>query len=355
MKATDPLKSGSPHFTFKYNNLPDDLEYLSELGNQKMAIQDRDMISVKKSFESKYKHAAMLDYFYQVLSVLGVVFMISVKIIFTGNEKTAGRFSQDFKAGLNQAPIGGSSSSNIKPVDKLELETKMDLLWSKERFYSKSISEVKSVKNSIATTNNELLNMESEKLRSIPMDKDSLEMLSRGLQGNYRFIESLKVANYNDYYFYKESSRDLNYRGERAAQFTDANDHSLWINEHLREEIQTPATEILSLALRNFSKGNFKSSDVCFLQLLDINPKDVNALFYLGMSNFRLGNYEKACGYFDSCLDLGTNPFYEEAEFYWVNSLVSMGKLAEATPALERIISQKGFYAERASKLLQTN
>jgi len=87
--------------------------------------------------------------------------------------------------------------------------------------------------------------------------------------------------------------------------------------------------------------------------LLKLDKTDVNANFYSGMSFYFLGKFNKALSYFDNVIQNPNNIFDQEAEFYKAICLKKAGQTTEAETLFRKIISDNGFYANRALEELK--
>lgn len=164
------------------------------------------------------------------------------------------------------------------------------------------------------------------------------------------YIKDLKVANYNLYYFKNNHTIDL--QNGLSAEFS---------NKYERENgvmTKNPdnnyyAHVMIKDAITYFSNRNYNASVGLLDLLYKYNPKDVNCQFYIAMSYYYLGNYNRAILFFDEVLDNDLNIFEQEAEFYKAVCLNNTGQKEETKTQLRSIAERKGFYAERANELLK--
>ncbi|HBF89433.1 MAG TPA: hypothetical protein DDX39_12395 [Bacteroidales bacterium] len=113
-----------------------------------------------------------------------------------------------------------------------------------------------------------------------------------------------------------------------------------------------PYVQYLYETMELFSKNNYKSAKNNFQTIIQHYPDDINANFYLGLCYYHLKNSEKSIACFENVIQISINTFYEEAKWYKALSLKKMHNDIQSEKILNEIISDDGFYSERAKKLL---
>ncbi|MCF8373659.1 MAG: hypothetical protein K9H64_18705 [Bacteroidales bacterium] len=111
--------------------------------------------------------------------------------------------------------------------------------------------------------------------------------------------------------------------------------------------------DILQESLAKFKVGAYEKSLNDFAIILKKHPEELNAKFYGGLAYFEVGDYVAALKNFDYVIEHPINVFNPESEWYKAQSLVRLGKLKLAENLLEKIYTEKGFYAEKAKELLE--
>ncbi len=101
-------------------------------------------------------------------------------------------------------------------------------------------------------------------------------------------------------------------------------------------------------ALRKFKRNDHKGCLEDLRFLLAQYPKDVNALFYAGLCSYNLGMYSRAREFLGRSALHPIDTFDEESEWYLALTLDRSGEHEEAVEAYNKIIAERGFYAERA-------
>lgn len=163
------------------------------------------------------------------------------------------------------------------------------------------------------------------------------------------FIHDLKITNYKLYYADKiQKSIDDGI----PAQFDNKKEKDLITKLQEKAEIGFAGKQIKEATFQ-FSKGQYAACIHAMKPLLEINPTDVNALFYTGMSFYYLKNDDQSVLYFDKVLSDDNNIFHQEAEFYKALSLMRSDKSEEAKTLFLNIEKAKGFYSQRASDMLK--
>jgi tetratricopeptide (TPR) repeat protein len=110
--------------------------------------------------------------------------------------------------------------------------------------------------------------------------------------------------------------------------------------------------DVLKESLASFKTGAYEKSLEDFSIILRKHPDELNAKFYGGLAYFEMGDYESALKNFDFVIEHPIPVFNPESEWYKAQSLVRLGNLKMAKDLLEKIIIEKGFYAEKARQLL---
>lgn len=129
---------------------------------------------------------------------------------------------------------------------------------------------------------------------------------------------------------------------------------SEWEMENEQPQIlQIAYVDYLREAMGLFSSGKYKAAENKFKTILKKYPDDANALFYGGMSLYRLGKNHKAVKRFEASLELDIRTFEQESAFYMALSLLADGDRDRAFEILEEIVEQGGFYAEQAQEILE--
>jgi hypothetical protein len=174
--------------------------------------------------------------------------------------------------------------------------------------------------------------MQQVPLQQIQINNSSKKEIERKI-GRELLIKNFKVI---DYKYYRKS----NFKGREIIEASEQG-----------EEVSIPYTNILSAALENFSKNDYKLCLLMCDQILAEFPNDANALFYGALSAFNLKQFEQA----ESRLLLLNNAdfsnFEEEAKWYLLLVYQQQNKETAFNRLRLAIIQEQGFYAQRAENL----
>lgn len=152
--------------------------------------------------------------------------------------------------------------------------------------------------------------------------------------GRELYIKNLKAVDYR--YHRKEENKSF----ESVAE-----------NEFGEQVLKIPYINLLSQALTDFSKENYKLALLHFDQILEVYPDDANALFYGGMCLYNLDQLTQAESRFLKLQNIAFANFSEEGNWYLLHVYKLTKKEAAFSSLRSLIIEQKGFYAQRATLL----
>ncbi len=152
--------------------------------------------------------------------------------------------------------------------------------------------------------------------------------------GRELYIKNLKAVDYR--YHRKEESKSF----ERPEE-----------NAFGEQVLQIPYINLLSQALEDFSKENYKLALLHFDQILEVYPDDANALFYGGMCLYNLNQFPQAENRFLKLQNIPFSNFNEEGNWYLLHVYKAAKKEAAFSSLKKDIIEQNGFYTQKASQL----
>lgn len=168
------------------------------------------------------------------------------------------------------------------------------------------------------------------------------------------YIRDLKITDFEKYYRQKITIQPERLSGV-PAKFDDKPGHITDPADPDAVRIVT-ADQVLDEALNYFNKGRFGKCISQFDLLLNHNPNDVNAQFYIAVCNVRLEMYGRALPLLDQVLASPNNVFHQEAQWYKALALIGKGERENAKVVLQQIVDKKGFYKKQAKeKLAQLN
>jgi tetratricopeptide (TPR) repeat protein len=162
-----------------------------------------------------------------------------------------------------------------------------------------------------------------------------------------RFVEGYMLSDH-DYNFSKNI--DVPLLGGLPAEYE---------NKKSKENEAEVASHVFSYkrnvdqAIKIYASGDWIGSVTKLEGLIDKFPNDVNLNFYLGMSHYHLGEYQKALVCLGKAVSLENSLFDQEQDFYIAMSYLNSGKEGLAMEYLDVIAHSNSFYSQRAKELLK--
>jgi tetratricopeptide (TPR) repeat protein len=257
------------------------------------------------------------------------------------------------KATLNDSmisvvkPLNSSSNETQKTVtDEISAVTKTIRKIVNVVEYSKfdrSITPVEKLEliPSISANKIDLVN-ESE--------EDENDVVAPHFNPDAIYIYDLKVSDYNGLYIKKATFEPDFFKNHVAVTKENRSDEEVDLGI---ETSKISADRVLKDGLAGFTKQDFHKALSNFNLLLERNENDVNAQFYSALSYFNLNQQSKAIERFKQVLTNKNDTFYPEAEWYLALIEWKYGDKNQAKLQLEKIVSEKGFYAKRAKDKLK--
>jgi tetratricopeptide (TPR) repeat protein len=167
---------------------------------------------------------------------------------------------------------------------------------------------------------------------------------------NVIYIYDLKVSDYNRLYF-----SQLKVDGTLFKTHTPVfRENKESLTEPAEEYHVVPADRVLKQGLASFNKQEFGKAIENFSLLLENNPDDVNARFYIALSYYNLNKTEKAITSLEKVLKSRNDAFYPEAQWYLGLLNLKAGNHGTAKTIFQSIVAEKGFYSRRAADKLKS-
>ena len=117
-----------------------------------------------------------------------------------------------------------------------------------------------------------------------------------------------------------------------------------------REPADKPNTVVtIDDAMGSFNSGGYKKASQQFEDVLRNQPKNADALYFGGISDYINGDLKKSEKSFDKLLKEGSK-FVDGSKWYKANILLQKGKKDEAKKLLDELSESGGSYKERALK-----
>jgi tetratricopeptide (TPR) repeat protein len=107
-------------------------------------------------------------------------------------------------------------------------------------------------------------------------------------------------------------------------------------------------------AIRYFTQNDFEQADLLFSEILANEPQNIAVVYYSGISNIELKNFDKASEMFETIVAHGENLYTENAEWYLGLSHLAAGKLEQAEEVFKVIASSPdNYYSDEALSILE--
>ena len=119
------------------------------------------------------------------------------------------------------------------------------------------------------------------------------------------------------------------------------------IHDPFTSENQLPAT-----AFQQYEAGNYNLAITGLDSILNANPAQKFASFYLGLSYFETGEYKKAIAPLQDAIDSRSNLLVAPALFYSALAYLKLNKKEEALAQLNLIKKRHDYYYPRSRELL---
>lgn len=326
----------------------DDLNYLASKGFEKAGVTSSDINDIMRRVDAETFKSSHLN----SLLAGGIIAAAFITAFFLLMKKDAE---------VQTSPIAQTKRENLfilpetvieKPADTANAKEKeiTEVKWSKDHFSSKNPEQPLNAEPADENVP-ELENMNVNRVTSVTDNSESEINFENIPNAPVVYISGLKVTNFNVYYFKPVKQFEI-VNGGREAQYIDNEDYFTKRKEARIGISKISAVDVLKEALEFFNAQKYTESVSTLNVLLKLNPKDVNALFYNGMSFYSLGKFAGAVPYFDQVLESENNIFHQEAEFYKALALNSSGEKGQAGEIFRKIVSEKGFYSARAREML---
>ncbi|MGB1031121.1 MAG: tetratricopeptide repeat protein, partial [Flavobacteriales bacterium] len=160
-------------------------------------------------------------------------------------------------------------------------------------------------------------------------------------------IERFKVVDYREIREDGVTVEQLSYDGGLAANQENHNSTNEPLIQRTQEQIAY--VDYLAEAMILFAKEKFKKANKMYELILEHYSDDANALFYSGMCNYHLGNYDKSEALFLAPVGDQINTFEQETEYYLALTYRRSKQKERACELFSLIIKRADFYAEDAA------
>lgn len=213
-----------------------------------------------------------------------------------------------------------------------------------------SINETDKIDSAILLINEEkeIINAESEDKNEIT-EANTTNVISSNI--GTLFLSRLLVVDYSNIYTKVITVPNFELTGTTADKEnkTDNGGSELAVNTYTQK---ITYVDFLQETQLKFRRNKFKDALKDYRTILNHYSNDVNAHFYMALCYFNINKQRKAIQHFDRVLSHEFNTFHEEAKWYKAISLHELGKTSKCITILNEIATENGFYAKKASNML---
>ena len=165
------------------------------------------------------------------------------------------------------------------------------------------------------------------------------------------FLSRLLVVDYTNIYTKEITIPNFELTGTTADKEnkSDNGASELAVNTYTQK---ITYVDFLQETQAKFRRNKFKDALKDYRTILNHYSNDVNAHFYMALCYFNINKQKKAIQHFDRVLNHDFNTFHEEAKWYKAMSLHELGKISKCITILNEIATENGFYAKKASEML---
>lgn len=213
-----------------------------------------------------------------------------------------------------------------------------------------SINEIDNIDSAIL-----LINEEKEIINAKSSDKKEITevTITNVISSNVGtlFLSRLLVVDYTNIYTKEITVPNFELTGTTADKEnkSDNGASELAVNSYTQK---ITYVDFLEETQAKFRRNKFKDALKDYRTILNHYSNDVNAHFYMALCYFNINKQKKAIQHFDRVLNHDFNTFYEEAKWYKAMSLHELGKISKCITILNEIATENGFYAKKASEML---
>ncbi len=324
-----------------------DLEYLSQLGFDKMPINEADLKDLNTKIKQRtfsYNNGLYFGFISLIVGVfigLSFFFMIDNRpLLYSSNlpNKILGDTTAFKKA----------SAETTIVLDTIQLVKENfinPLVHTKNNNESGTLAK-KSVADTVMIIPSKPVDV------SAMLDNINESKLKYMANAPIVYIHDLKVTNYTSLYFKK--NQYVKFAGKDGLPVSYANKEDYNKNRTtLKQSAEYFLHEEFSDALLAFKKGNYDQCLYALNIISSYNDEDLNCDFYSGMCYYYKKNYAKAIEFFDKCIQSTNNSFLQEAMYYQALSLYENGDKGLASEKFKRIADEGEFYSLKAKIFLK--
>ncbi len=334
----------------KHQPSADDFDYLANKGFEKTPFSEADLEDIQQRIDKKVGSTRTNIPKGRIITAIALLSTATVLwyTLYYGNG--AKNKTPDPHTAITSETPGAAeqtvvTDSVVKNEPTISISKKENTVYPKEHFTKENtgVHFTQDISPEILPSHN-ITNIETT--NELPTQKQVLELLPNA---PVIYLFNLKVSDYQQLYFKKNEPFNIK-NGGLSSDYENITGYKSVKN---KEEPVYTADMVLKDALVAFNKQDYPKSISLFSILLELNKKDVNALFYSALSFYHNNNHPKALAFLDKVLDNENNVFDQEAEWYKAQALLKTNNKEAALELLLKINSRKGFYSDKAADKLK--
>jgi len=114
----------------------------------------------------------------------------------------------------------------------------------------------------------------------------------------------------------------------------------------------TDESKVLTGAIANYKSGEYQAAAAGFTIAMFSGTESISAIFYLGVTELELGNYDRAIKLLNEVANQ-KNTYAKEAAWYLGLAYIKSGNQIKASECFELLTRSQGFYSSRSEKILR--
>ncbi|MEO6303432.1 MAG: tetratricopeptide repeat protein [Bacteroidia bacterium] len=328
------------------NNM-DDLEYLSQLGFEKVPISDADLKDLNSNIKKRvfsYNNGLYFGFISLIVGVfmgVSLFFMVDNRpVIFASN--TPNKILNDtlpVKKEIAQKTIV------LDTINVLKENFINPLAHSKVTTYLSTVASVSVLDTAIEIPSKPIdISMIVENI-----NESKLKYI---VNAPIVYIHDLKVTNYTSLYFKKNQYIKFPIKDGLPVSYANKDEYAK-NRSGLKQSADYFLHEEFSDALLSFKKKNYDQCLYALNIISSYNDADLNCNFYSGMCYYYKKNYPKAVEFFERCINSPNNSFLQEAMYYNALAMYEGGDKQTAIEKFKLIADEGEFYSEKAKTFLK--
>lgn len=299
--------------------------------NEGLKRIDRKFISSKKAL---------------LFTVITAVLTIStVLILFFGNQNK-NQVQQVVQLTVEESDLNLSSSIDTITSASIKQQVKPSVI--KEDFVEK-----KKIDNPPSNPTNHKNNANEVTVNDLPILSLDLPKVTVAVkhseQAKEIFLADFKLIDYRAYRSKPEIQAKMLVLSGLPANMENENSQA---EEMEYKDVNIPYIDYIEKTMRVFGKADYKKTLTRTEIILQTYPDDINALFYSGLCQYNLGQYDAAMDRFYKVLNHNYSNFNEEAEWYLALSYLAKGEKSKAKSIFEMIVKNDSYYSKQAKAYL---